>query len=188
MAQRRTVKTKIASKERRLFNRVQITENFLLIVPLGTPDFESDLTLVNTAAAQPLHLVMGDVVIKYDQAAFRLRAGISLTIPRRVNANASRTPCAVIRPRYWRAIALGDYPALANSTASDTKIRVPRKINRPLQTRVSAAKCLPISMRAISHIPFGLSLSQSLGVIKRLQDTLSDGNKVIALELAHDGD
>ena len=90
---------------------MQIPENFLLIVPLGSPYFETDLAKVNTAAAQPLRLVVSNIVIQNDHAAVLRRAGISLTMPRRVNASASRTPCAVIRPRYCRAMASGVYPA-----------------------------------------------------------------------------
>jgi hypothetical protein len=42
-------------------------------------------------------------------------------------------------------MASGVYPASVSSSASDTRMRVPLKIKRPRQTRLSAARCLPIS-------------------------------------------
>ena len=132
---------------------MQKPKNLLLIIPLGSPYLKPDLPKVNSAAPKLLRLVFRDVVVQYDHAADLVLATISLTIPRRVSANASRTPFGVSIPRYWRAIASGVYPASVNSSASETRIRVPLKIKRPLHTRVSAAKCLPISMRAISIPP-----------------------------------
>jgi hypothetical protein len=132
---------------------MQKPKNLLLIIPLGSPHLKPDLPNVNSATTKLFRLVFGDVVIQYDHAAVLVLARISLTMPRRVSANASRTPFAVIMPRYWRAIASAVYPAFVNSSASETRIRVPLKIKRPLQTRVSAARCLPISIRAISIPP-----------------------------------
>jgi hypothetical protein len=132
---------------------MQKPKNLLLIIPLGSPYLKPDLPKVNSAAAKLLRLVFRNVVVQYDHAADLVLATISLTIPRRVSANASRIPFGVSMPRYWRAIASGVYPASVNSSASETRIRVPLKIKRPLHTRVSAAKCLPISMRAISIPP-----------------------------------
>jgi hypothetical protein len=143
----------VARKKRYLFCRMQKPQNLLLIIPLGSPYLKPDLPKVNSAAAKLLRLVFRDVVVQYDHAADLVFATISLTIPRRVSANASRTPFGVSMPRYWRAIASGVYPASVNSSASETRIRVPLKIKRPLHTRVSAAKCLPISKRAISVPP-----------------------------------
>src|SRR5437867_3135800 len=134
---------------------MQKPKNLLLIIPLGSPHFKPDLPEVSSPAAKLFRLVFGDVVVQNDHAAVLVLATISLTIPRRVSANASRTPFAVIMPRYWRAMASGVYPASVNSSASETRIRVPLKIKRPLQTRVSAARCLPISIRAISFFLLG---------------------------------
>jgi hypothetical protein len=145
---------------------MQKPENLLLIVPLGTPNFKANLAEMNPAATQLFGLVMGDVVIQYDHAAVFALARISLTMPRRVSANASRTPFAVTMPWYWRAMASGLYPAFVNSIASETRMRVPLKINRPPQTRLSAAKCLPISIRAMSFFPPWWSLSQLHSPIK----------------------
>ena len=105
-------------------------------------------------------------MVQNDHAAVLVLATISLTMPRRVSANASRTPFTVIMPRYWRAILSGVYPAFVNSSASETRIRVPLKIKRPRQTRVSAARCLPISMRAICFLPRWPSLYQLQTPIK----------------------
>jgi len=145
---------------------MQEPKNLLLIIPLGAPHFKPDLPKANPAAAKPLRLVFGDVVVQNDQAAVLVLSRISLTTPRRVSANASLTPLAVTMPRYWREIASGVYPAFVNSRASETRIRVPLNIKRPRQTRVSAARCLPISMRAISFLPPGQSLYQLQSPIK----------------------
>jgi putative ABC transport system substrate-binding protein len=144
---------------------MQKPKNLLLIIPLGSPYLKPDLPKVNSAAAKLLRLVFRNVVVQYDHAADLVLATISLTIPRRVSANASRIPFGVSMPRYWRAIASGVYPASVNSSASETRIRVPLKIKRPLHTRVSAAKCLPISIRAIS-VPPRRSLYQLTDPIK----------------------
>jgi hypothetical protein len=65
-----------------------------------------------------------------------------------------------------RAILSGVYPAFVNSSASETRIRVPLKIKRPRQTRLSAARCLPISRRAIGFLPPRPSLYQLQTPIK----------------------
>jgi len=145
---------------------MQKPKNLLLIVPLGPSYFKTDLTKPDPAAQKLYGLIIGYVVVQYDHAAVLDRAGISLTTPRRVSANASRTPFAVTMPRYWRAMASGVYPALVSSSASETRIRVPLKINRPLQTRLSAARCLPISIRAMGSFPPWRSLSQLDSPIK----------------------
>src|SRR5262249_54436133 len=129
---------------------MQKPKNLLLIIPLGAPHLKFDLAKTNPAAAKSLRLVFWDVVVQNDQATFLVLSRISLTTPRRVSANASLTPFAVTMPRYWREIASGLYPAFVNSRASETRIRVPLNIKRPRQTLVSAARCLPISIRAIS--------------------------------------
>jgi len=110
---------------------MQKPKDLLLIIPLGAPYLNPDLPKVNSAATKLLRLVFRDVVVQNDHAAVLVLATISLTMPRRVSANASRTPLAVIMPRYWRAILSGVYPAFVNSSASETRIRVPVKIKRP---------------------------------------------------------
>src|SRR3990172_12313052 len=145
---------------------MQKPKNFLLILPLGSSHFKPDLPKVDSAAAKLFRLVFGDVVVQNDHAALLVLANVSRIMPRRVSANASRTPFAQITPRYSRAIASGVYPAFLNSSASETRIRVPLKIKRPPQTRVSAARCLPISIRAISFLPPWRSLYQLHSPIK----------------------
>jgi hypothetical protein len=168
---------------------MQKAKNLLLIIPLGSTHFEADLPKVNSPAAKLFCLVFGDVVVENDDAAVLVLAAISLTMPRRVNANASRTPLAVIIPRYWRAIASGVYPAFDNSSASETRIRVPLKIKRPLQTRVSAARCLPISIRAMSVLPPWRSLYQLHNPIKsspcRMTKTGWDSDAEIGALVSH---
>ena len=166
MTQGRAKEPHVARKKCYLLSLVQKPKNLLLIVPLGPAYFKSDLTKVNSATTKLFRNVFGDVVARYDHAAVLVRAGISLTMPLRVNVNASRTPFVVMMPRYWRAIASGVYPDAVNSSASETRIRVPLKIKRPPQTRLSAAKCLPISIRATSLLPPWRSLYQLHGPIK----------------------
>jgi hypothetical protein len=166
MTQGRAKEPHVTREKCYLLSLVQKPKNLLLIVPLGPAYFKSDLTKVNSAMTKLFCLVFGDVVVQYDHAAVLGRAGISLTIPLRVNANASRTPFAVMMPRYWRAIASGVYPDAVNSSASETSIRVPLNIKRPPQTRLSAAKCLPISIRAMSFLPPWQSLYQLHSPIK----------------------
>src|SRR5207244_13314228 len=115
---------------------MQKPKNLLLIIPLGSPHFKPDLPEVSSPAAKLFRLVFGDVVVQNDHAAVLVLATISLTIARRVSANASRTPFAVIIPRYWRAVASGVYPAAVTSIASDARIRVPLRNKAPLEARV----------------------------------------------------
>jgi hypothetical protein len=148
---------------------MQKPKNFLLVIPLGAPHLKTDLPKTNPATTKLFGLIKRDVVIKYDHAAVLVLAGISLTRPRRISTSASRTPFTVIMPRYWRAIACGVYPAFVSSSASETRIRVPLKIKRPLHTRVSAARCLPISIRAIKiSPPCQQSIYQLRGSIKSI--------------------
>lgn len=55
---------------------------------------------VNAPASKLFCLVLGDVVVQYDHAAALALARISLTMPRRVSAKASRTAFGVSMPRY----------------------------------------------------------------------------------------
>jgi hypothetical protein len=183
MTQGRAKEPHVTREKCYLLSLVQKPKNLLLIVPLGPAYFKSDLTKVNSAITKLFRLVFGDVVVQYDHAAVLVRAGISLTIPLRVNVNASRTPFAVMMPRYWRAIASGVYPDAVNSSASETRIRVPLNIKRPPQTRLSVAKCLPISIRAMSFLPPWQCLYQlhspiksfARRIAKRLGDRLKGG-------------
>ena len=74
---------------------MQKPEDLLLIIPLGSPHFKPDLPKVNPVVAKLFRLVFGDVVVQNDHAAVLVLATISLTMPRRVSANASRTPFTV---------------------------------------------------------------------------------------------
>jgi hypothetical protein len=138
----------ITCKERRLFRCVQVAKYFLLVIPFGTSDLKPDLPEVNLPKAELLGLILGDVVIEDDHAAVFLRP-ISVTMPRLVSDTASRTASGLMMPRYCRDIAVALYPACVSSSTSETRIRLPLSISRPPQTRVSAAKYLPISIRAI---------------------------------------
>src|SRR2546429_6345981 len=104
---------------------MQKPKNLLLIIPLGSPHFKPDLPEVSSPAAKLFRLVFGDVVVQNDHAAVLVLATISLTIPRRVSANASPPPFALIMPRYWRAMASRVYPAFFNSNAFGTRNSMP---------------------------------------------------------------
>jgi hypothetical protein len=166
MAQPRTKEPQVAREKSYPFGRMQKSKNFLLIIPFGSSHFKTDLPKTNPTTAKLFGLINWDVMVEDDHAAVLVFAGISLTRPRRVSVNASLTPFTVIRPLYWRAIASGEYPAFVSSSASETRIRVPLKIKRPRQTRVSAARCLPISIRAIRVFPPQKSLYELSGSIK----------------------
>ena len=148
MAKPTAKEAEVTRKERRLFRCVQVAEYFLLIIPFGTSYLKTDLPEVNLREAELPNLILGNVVIEDDHAADFLRL-ISLTMPRLVSNTASRTASGLMMPRYCRDIAAGLYPACVSSSTSETRIRLPLSISRPAQTRVSAAKYLPISIRAI---------------------------------------
>lgn len=78
---------------------------------------------------------------------------------------------------YCRDIAMGLYPACVSSSTSETRIRLPFSISRPPQTRVSAAKYLPISIRAILmfSVDASLTLTRNLINLLRLNRSISDG-------------
>ena len=137
----------IARKEGGMFLTMQVADDLLAVLLLGPTDFETHLMCTQPPAAQRLSLVAWDVVVKDDHAA--LRTATSRTTPCRVSRAASRTAAAVSIPGYCRATSSGVHPVAINSRASATKIRVPRKMRRPPHTRVSVARCLPISSRAM---------------------------------------
>jgi hypothetical protein len=122
---------------------------------------------MNLPEAKLLGLILWDVVIEDDHAAVFLRP-ISVTIPRLVSEMASRTASAPMIPRYCRDIAVGLYPACVSSSTSETRIRLPFSIRRPPQTRVSAAKYLPISIRAIPMFSVNVSLTPTRNLINFL--------------------
>ena len=64
-----------ARKKGDLFSRMQKPKNLLLIIPLGAPHFKPDLPKANPAAAKPLRLVFGDVVVQNDKSAVFVSTG-----------------------------------------------------------------------------------------------------------------
>jgi hypothetical protein len=163
MAEPTAKETEVTCEERRLFSCVQVPQEFLLVIPFGTSYFKTDLPEVNLPEAELLGLILWDVVIEDDHAAVFLRP-ISVTMPRLVRDTASRTASELMIPRYCLDIAEGLYPACVSSSTSETRIRLPFSISRPPQTRVSAARYLPISIRAILMF----SLDASLTLIRNL--------------------
>ena len=85
---------------------MQVAQEFLLVIPVGSPDLEPDLPKVNLPNAELLGLIFRDVVIEDDHAAVFFRP-ISVTMPRLVSDTASRTASGLMSPRYCRAIASG---------------------------------------------------------------------------------
>jgi hypothetical protein len=104
MAETSTKEAEVTREERGLFRRMQVTQDFLLVVPFRASDFKPDLFEVNLPATKLLDLVLRDIVIENDHAAVFFRP-TSVTMPRLVSETASRTASALMRPRYSREIA-----------------------------------------------------------------------------------
>jgi len=126
-----TVKSEITREKRRATLPVQISQNLLLVVPLGSAYVNTDLFKANSVLPKFLGLRMWDIVVENDQAAELRREVTSFTRPRRVSDRASRTAAGLKMFRYSFAISSGEYPTEANCSTSPTAIRVPLKIKRP---------------------------------------------------------
>jgi hypothetical protein len=126
-----TVKPKIACEKRRATFPVQISQNFLHVVPLGAAYADADLPETYSMFPELLSLGPWDIVVENDQAAELRLELISFTRPRLVSDSASRTAAGRKRFRYSFTISSGERPAAANSSTSLTAIRVPLKIRRP---------------------------------------------------------
>jgi hypothetical protein len=101
VAEATTKETEITRKERNSLERVQMSQDFLLIQPFRSADFEPDLRDANARFAQQADLILRNVVIEQDHAA--VLAETSLTTPRRIKDSASRTASALMILRYCLA-------------------------------------------------------------------------------------
>jgi len=126
-----SVKSQITREKRRATLPVQISQNLLLVVPLGSAYVNTDLSKTNSVLLEFLALGLWNIVVENDQAAELRREVTSFTRPRRVSDRASRTAAGLRIFRYSFAISAGEYPSAANCSTSLTAIRVPLKINRP---------------------------------------------------------
>jgi hypothetical protein len=126
-----SVKPKITREKRRPTLPMQITKNFLLVVPFGSAHMNTDLSEANSVLPESLGLGLGNIVVENDQAAGLRREVTSFTRPRRVSDRASRTAAGLKTLRYSLAISSGEYPLAASCRTSPTAIRVPLKIKRP---------------------------------------------------------
>jgi hypothetical protein len=131
MAKLGSVKSQIAREKRRATLPVQIAQNLLQVVPLGSAHMNADLYEANSILPKFFDLGLWNIVIENDQAAGLRREVTSFTRPRRVSDRASRTAAGLRMFRYSFSISTGEYPAAANCSTSLTAIRVPLKINRP---------------------------------------------------------
>ena len=116
----------------------KIPNYFLCIVPLRSTNFIPDLPAMDTPTAKKADFTLRNVVVQKDQAAGFFWT--SRTRPRRVNDTASDTADGVSNPGYSWATFCGVNPERIISSASFTRMRVPLKISRPPQIRVSIAK------------------------------------------------
>jgi len=69
MTQRRAEEPEVAGEKRYLFGRVQKSKDFLLVLPLGSSHFKTDLLKPNPSAPKLLSLILGNVVVQYYHAA-----------------------------------------------------------------------------------------------------------------------
>lgn len=74
MAEASTKEAEVAREERRVFRRVQIAQDFLLVVPFRPSNFKTNLFEMNLPDTKLFDLVLRDIVIENDHAAvfFRL--------------------------------------------------------------------------------------------------------------------
>ena len=66
VTQLRKVEVEIAGKECRAVGFVQVTQNFLLVVPFRSPNLKADLPEMNSPLLKLFGLISGDVVIQND--------------------------------------------------------------------------------------------------------------------------
>ena len=78
MAQRGLKEAQIASKERGLFRRVEITKNLLQVFPLGPPNLKTYLSKMNSSTPQLFGFMFRDIVFEDDHAAVCSRGSLGL--------------------------------------------------------------------------------------------------------------
>jgi hypothetical protein len=93
-----TEKIIITSEKRSLFGVMQVSKDFLLIVPTRQTDFHSNLSKLDSPPPEQVRLFFDDVVVKDDHAAFPALIFTSRTIPRRTQVSASFTASGVMIP------------------------------------------------------------------------------------------
>jgi hypothetical protein len=126
-----SVKSQVTCEKRRAALPMQVSQNLLLVVPLGSAYVYTDLSEANSILSEFLALGMWNIVVENDQAAELRREVTSLTRPRRVSDRASRTAAGLRMFRCSFAISAGEYPSAASCSTSPTAILVPLKIKRP---------------------------------------------------------